>query len=91
LGHRDARPARARRVRAASAGHRRRRRVIVEPTELAGKYATEVYAPLAAQAAPQYDRFAEEQLSTIVDFLRIVNEFYVGQIARVEALGRRKA
>ena len=65
-----------------------RRRVLVEPTELAGKYAAEVYAPLAAQAEPLYDRFTERELTTIVDFLRTVNEFYGSQITRVEALGR---
>jgi DNA-binding MarR family transcriptional regulator len=64
-----------------------RRRVYAEPTELASKYAAEVYAPLTAQAAPLYDRFTEEQLATIVNFLRTASEFYGGQIARVEALG----
>jgi DNA-binding MarR family transcriptional regulator len=63
-----------------------RRRVYAEPTELAAKYATEVYAPLTAQAAPLYDRYTEDQLATIADFLRTVNHFYGGQIARVEAL-----
>ena len=65
-----------------------RRRVLVEPTELAGKYATEVYAPLTAQAEPLYGRFTERELHTIVEFLRTVNEFYGAQITRVEALGR---
>jgi DNA-binding MarR family transcriptional regulator len=65
-----------------------RRRVLVEPTDLADKYATEVYAPLAAQAEPLYDRFTEQELHTIVDYLRTVNEFYGAQITRVEALGR---
>lgn len=63
-----------------------RRRVYAEPTELAAKYGTEIYAPLTAQAAPLYDRFTEDQLATIVDFLHTVSEFYGGQIARVEAL-----
>jgi uncharacterized protein YktA (UPF0223 family) len=35
-----------------------------------------------------YDRFTEEELHTIVAFLRTVNEFYGAQITRVEALGR---
>jgi len=65
-----------------------RRRVLVEPTELAGKYATAVYAPLAAQAEPLYGRFTEQELHTIVEFLRTVNEFHGSQITRVEALGR---
>jgi DNA-binding MarR family transcriptional regulator len=63
-----------------------RRRVYAEPTELAAKYGTEIYTPLTAQAAPLYDRFTEDQLATITDFLRTVNQFYSGQIARVEAL-----
>jgi DNA-binding MarR family transcriptional regulator len=63
-----------------------RRRVYVEPTELAAKLAAEVYAPLTAQAAPLYDRFTEDQLATIADFLRSASEFYGGQITRVEAL-----
>ena len=65
-----------------------RRRVLVEATELARKYAMQVYAPLAEQAAPLYDRFSEQQMLTILDFLRIVNDFYDTQIARVEALDR---
>ena len=68
-----------------------RRRVYVEPTELAAKYGTEIYAPLTAQAAPLYDRFTDDQLATVVDFLRTVNEFYGGQIARVEALNPGRA
>jgi DNA-binding MarR family transcriptional regulator len=64
-----------------------RRRVMVEPTELARKYAAEIYAPLTAQAAPLYDRFTSQELDTIVTFLQTVNEFFSGQIARVEALG----
>lgn len=65
-----------------------RRRVYVERTELAARYAAEIYAPLAAQAVPLYDRFTDDQLATIVDFLHTVNEFYGGQITRVEGLGR---
>jgi DNA-binding MarR family transcriptional regulator len=63
-----------------------RRRVYAEPTELAAKHAAEIYAPLTAQAAPLYDRFTEDQLATIADFLHTATEFYSGQTARVEAL-----
>jgi DNA-binding MarR family transcriptional regulator len=65
-----------------------RRRIMVEATDLAGKYGSEIYAPLAAQALPLYDRFTDEQLVTIVDFLKTVNEFYGTQISRMEALTR---
>jgi DNA-binding MarR family transcriptional regulator len=65
-----------------------RRRIMVESTDLAAKYGSEIYAPLAAQALPLYDRFTDEQLVTIVDFLKTVNEFYGTQISRMEALTR---
>ena len=65
-----------------------RRRILVESTDLARKYGSEIYAPLAAQALPLYDRFTDEQLVTIVDFLQNVNEFYGTQILRMEALAR---
>jgi len=63
-----------------------RRRVYAEPTELAAKHAAEIYAPLTAQAAPLYDRFTDDQLATIADFLGTATKFYSGQTARVEAL-----
>ena len=65
-----------------------RRRILVESTDLARKYGSQIYAPLAAQALPLYDRFTDEQLVTIVDFLETVNEFYGTQILRMEALAR---
>lgn len=65
-----------------------RRRVLVELTELARKRGWEVYEPFAVQAGPMFGRFTDEQLATLRDFVRIGNEFYTEQIARVEALAR---
>jgi len=65
-----------------------RRRVLVELTELARKRGWEVYEPFAVQAGPMFGRFTDEQLATLRDFVRIGNEFYTEQIARLEALAR---
>jgi len=65
-----------------------RRKVLVEPTELARERAREIYAPFAEQEAPLHERFTDDQLATILDFLRIASEFYATQTGRVEALGR---
>jgi DNA-binding MarR family transcriptional regulator len=65
-----------------------RRRVLVELTDLARKRGAEVYQPFATQAGPMFARFSVDQLATLRDFVRIGNDFYAEQIARVEALAR---
>ncbi len=66
-----------------------RRRVLVELTELARGRGWEIYQPFAAMAAPLFDRFTEDQLTAVRDFVRAGNAFYAEQIARVEALARK--
>jgi DNA-binding MarR family transcriptional regulator len=66
-----------------------RRRVLVELTEVARERGWTVYEPFAAQATPLFDRFSDEQLVAVRDFIRAGNEFYAEQIARVEALARK--
>jgi DNA-binding MarR family transcriptional regulator len=66
-----------------------RRRVLVEPTELAGERGQEIYAPFGEQVEPMFARFTDAQLALVRDFLRLGNDFYVGQTSRIEQLARR--
>src|ERR1700677_1946500 len=65
-----------------------RRRVLVEPAELARERGWEVYRPFEEQTVPMFARFTDEQLTVVRDFLRIGNEFYDVQTARIEELAR---
>jgi DNA-binding MarR family transcriptional regulator len=65
-----------------------RRRVLVEPTELAGERGQEIYAPFGEQVAPMFARFTDVQLALVRDFLRLGNDFYVVQTSRIEQLAR---
>jgi DNA-binding MarR family transcriptional regulator len=64
-----------------------RRRVLVEPTELARRRGWEIYQPFAELAAPAFARFTDEQLAVMRDFLRVGSDFYEVQTTRIEGLG----
>jgi DNA-binding MarR family transcriptional regulator len=66
-----------------------RRRVLVEPDEKARQRGEEIYRPFAESTIPTFDRFTDDQLEVIRDFLQAGNDFYVVQTARVEELARR--
>lgn len=66
-----------------------RRRVLVEPAELARERGWEVYQPFEEQTVPMFSRFTNDQLAVVRDFLRIGNDFYDVQTARIEELARR--
>ncbi len=66
-----------------------RRRVLVEPAELARDRGREVYQPFEEQTVPMFARFTDEQIAVVRDFLRIGNDFYDVQTARIEELARR--
>jgi DNA-binding MarR family transcriptional regulator len=65
-----------------------RRRVLVEPTELARQRGWEIYQPFSEETGPAFTRFTDHQLATVRDFLAVGNAFYAEQTARVERLGR---
>src|SRR5580698_8943858 len=48
-----------------------RRRVLVEPAELARERGWEVYQPFEEATVPMFARFTDEQLAVVRDFLRI--------------------
>jgi DNA-binding MarR family transcriptional regulator len=67
-----------------------RRRVLVEPTELAGERGREIYGPFGEQVEPMFARFTDAQLALVRDFLRMGNEFYAVQTSRIEQLARQR-
>ena len=66
-----------------------RRRVLVEPAELAGERGREIYGPFAEHAGPMFARFSDAELALVRDFLRLGSSFYEVQIGRIEGLARR--
>jgi DNA-binding MarR family transcriptional regulator len=66
-----------------------RRRVLVEPAELAAERGREIYGPFAEQTGPMFSRFTDAELTLIRDFLRLGSSFYEVQIDRIERLARR--
>jgi len=64
-----------------------RRRVLVETAELASERGREIYQPFEEQTVPMFERFSTEQLAVVRDFLRLGNDFYAVQTARIEKLG----
>jgi DNA-binding MarR family transcriptional regulator len=66
-----------------------RRRVLVEPAELAAERGREVYGPFAEQAWPMFARFTDAELALVRDFLRLGSSFYEVQIGRIERLAGR--
>jgi DNA-binding MarR family transcriptional regulator len=67
-----------------------RRRVLVEPTDLAGERGREIYGPFAEQVEPMFARFTDAQLAVVRDFLRIGNDFYELETSRIEQLARQR-
>jgi DNA-binding MarR family transcriptional regulator len=66
-----------------------RRRVLVEPTDVAGERGREIYGPFGEQVEPMFARFTDSHLALVRDFLRLGNEFYEVQTGRIEQLARR--
>jgi len=66
-----------------------RRRVLVELTDKARQATREVFGSLA-DAVPEFDRYTDEQLILIRDFLRMGSDMLVVQAARVRELTRRR-
>ncbi|MGW3624526.1 MarR family winged helix-turn-helix transcriptional regulator [Streptomyces sp. NPDC000880] len=62
-----------------------RRRVLVTATELASAAEADVYLPVGAAAAEALRRYDEEQLATILDFLRVARQVQEVQAARLAA------
>jgi DNA-binding MarR family transcriptional regulator len=65
-----------------------RRRVLVELADLARERTGLVYQQFADATVPMLAPFADEQLALVAEFLRLGNEFYAAQTARVEAMAR---
>ena len=51
-----------------------RRRVLAEITELARERSWEVFGPLAADSGPLLERFADEELGRLIEFLTLTAE-----------------
>jgi DNA-binding MarR family transcriptional regulator len=66
-----------------------RRRVLVEIGDIARQRGREIYQPFADGTMPMLEPFSDEQVALLADFLRMGNEFYATQTARVEALAQR--
>jgi DNA-binding MarR family transcriptional regulator len=60
-----------------------RRRVLVELTDKARQLAAEVYGPLA-DAMVEFERYSDEELMLIRDFLRLGSATLIAHAARVE-------
>ena len=65
-----------------------RRRVLVEIGDVARERGREIYQPFEDATMPMLEPFSDEQLALVADFLRMGNEFYATQTARVEALAQ---
>jgi DNA-binding MarR family transcriptional regulator len=66
-----------------------RRRVLVEMTGRARQVAAEVYGPLAAAMA-EFERYTDDELALIRDFLRLGSETLIAHAARIEEQRRRR-
>lgn len=67
-----------------------RRRVLVATADLARERGREIYQPFEEVTVPMFARFTDEQLAIVRDFLKLGNDFYAVQTARVEELARRR-
>ena len=63
-----------------------RRRVLVELTDEARRRALEIWGPIAEEAVAGLERYSDEELTLIVDFLRGGSEFLGRHLARIKAL-----
>jgi DNA-binding MarR family transcriptional regulator len=66
-----------------------RRRVLVELTDLARQGAGEVYGPLS-EAIAEFDRYSDDELRLIRDFLRMGSASLIAHAARVGKLRRAR-
>jgi DNA-binding MarR family transcriptional regulator len=67
-----------------------RRRVLVEMTDQAHQRADEIYGPVADQVA-DFDRYTDDELAVIRDFLEWGSDQLIRHAARVDAPRRRRA
>jgi DNA-binding MarR family transcriptional regulator len=67
-----------------------RRRVLVEMTDQARQRAHEIYGPVADQVA-DFDRYTDDELAVIRDFLEWGSGQLISHAARVDAQRRRRA
>lgn len=68
-----------------------RRLVIVEMTEKARRRAWEVFGPIAEEGFTELDRFTDEELTFIRDFMSVGREILIGHASRIRAMARRRA
>jgi DNA-binding MarR family transcriptional regulator len=66
-----------------------RRRVLVELTDRARQVTQEIYGPLAT-AMTEFERYSDDELRLIGDFLRLSGELLGVHTARIEAQRRRR-
>jgi DNA-binding MarR family transcriptional regulator len=66
-----------------------RRRVLVELTDQARQGASEVYGPLS-EAVAEFERYSDDELRLIRDFLRMGSAMLVAHAARVDKLRRAR-
>ncbi|HEY9411670.1 MAG TPA: MarR family transcriptional regulator [Jiangellaceae bacterium] len=71
--------------RARDAGNRRR--VLVAATDAARAAEAEIFRPVGHAGAKALDRYGEDQLATILDFLRTARQIQENHTARIAATG----
>ncbi len=63
-----------------------RRKLIVRPSEMAGRLAGELYGPLAAEGARAVARYTVAELELLIDFLRHSRQLQEEHLARIRAM-----
>jgi DNA-binding MarR family transcriptional regulator len=61
-----------------------RRRVFVEPTERTRRVGAEVYGDLGTKAAAALRRYTVDQLTAVLDFIRLDRELYESLLTRIQ-------
>ncbi len=64
-----------------------RRRVLVELTDEARRWDTDIWGPIAAEANEMFEDYSDDQLSWMLEFMTAGREFLDRHRARVEAMG----
>lgn len=62
-----------------------RRKVMVEVTELAREHVARIFGPLVEEGTAELDRYSDDELATIVKFVRFDTELHERQQARLHA------